>query len=124
MAAGFGLVHGLAFADTLTNLYLNAGPMALSILGFNLGIELMQIFIIALVIPFLILLSRTPFYRIVRGGGAILAAIAALGWVSERVSGQPNWVLVAVEQVANQSVWLLAGLALVAIISWLRDRMQ
>ena len=90
MAAGFGLVHGLAFANTLTNLHLNAGPMALSILGFSLGIELMQIFIIALVIPFLILLSRTPFYWIVRGGGAILATIAALGWVAERVSGQPN----------------------------------
>ena len=69
MAAGFGLVHGLAFANTLTNLHLNAGPMALSILGFSLGIELMQIFIIALVIPFLILLSRTPFYWIVRGAG-------------------------------------------------------
>ena len=43
VAAGFGLVHGLAFASTLANLHLEAGPMALSILGFNLGIELMQL---------------------------------------------------------------------------------
>ena len=38
VAAGFGLIHGLAFAGTLVNLRLEAGPMALSILGFNLGI--------------------------------------------------------------------------------------
>ena len=47
VAAGFGLVHGLAFAGTLANLQLDTGPMALSILGFNLGIELMQLFVIA-----------------------------------------------------------------------------
>jgi hypothetical protein len=118
VAGGFGLVHGLAFANTLTNLRLDAGPMALSILGFNLGIELMQVFIIALVIPWLILLSRTPAYRVVRLAGAILAGIAALGWVFERVLGQANWVTAVVEQMANQSLWLLAGLALMAVISW------
>jgi len=31
VAAGFGLVHGLAFATVLANLNLGAGPMALSI---------------------------------------------------------------------------------------------
>ena len=51
VAAGFGLVHGLAFAGTLANLHLEAGPMALSLLGFNLGIELMQLFVIALTLP-------------------------------------------------------------------------
>ncbi|NOT60997.1 MAG: HupE/UreJ family protein, partial [Acidobacteria bacterium] len=47
VAAGFGLVHGLAFATVLSDLQLSAGPLALSILGFNLGIELMQLFVIA-----------------------------------------------------------------------------
>ncbi|TAE23005.1 MAG: HupE/UreJ family protein [Cytophagales bacterium] len=92
IAAGFGLVHGLAFANTLTNLQLDAGPMALSILGFNVGIELMQLFIITLVFPGLILLSRTPAYRVIRLAGAMLAAIAAVAWVFERVSGEANWV--------------------------------
>lgn len=119
VAAGFGLVHGLAFASTLANLHLNAGPMALSILGFNIGIELMQVFIVTLIIPWLILLSRTSAYRVVRLAGAILAGIAALAWVFERVLGQANWVTAVVEQMAHWSLWLLTGLVLMAIISWL-----
>jgi hypothetical protein len=35
VAAGFGLVHGLAFATILADLNPSAGPMALSILGFD-----------------------------------------------------------------------------------------
>jgi hypothetical protein len=115
VAAGFGLVHGLAFAGTLSNLRLDAGPMALSLLGFNLGIELMQVFVVALTIPWLMLLSRTPAYRPVRLGGALLAAVAALAWVAERVTGQPNGLSVGIEWVvgyAPYALGLLAGLAL------------
>lgn len=122
VAAGFGLVHGLAFADTLANLQLDAGPMALSILGFNLGIELMQLLVIALVVPWLMLLSQTPYYGGLRRAGAVFAAVAATAWVVERLSGEPNAVTAAVEQVAGQAGWLLAGLALFALVSWWRTR--
>ena len=122
VAAGFGLVHGLAFAGTLVDLRLDAGPMALSILGFNVGIELMQLLVIALTIPWLMLLSRTPAYRVVRLTGAWLAAVAAVGWVVERVSGEPNAVTAAVGRVAGQAGWLLAGLALFALVGWWRMR--
>ena len=118
VAAGFGLVHGLAFAGTLINLHLDAGPMALSILGFNLGIELMQVGIIALVVPWLILLSQTSYYSGLRRAGAGFAAVAATAWVVERLSGEPNAVTVLVGQVARQAWWLLAGLALFALIGW------
>ena len=124
VAAGFGLVHGLAFANTLANLHLDAGPMALSILGFNLGIELMQVGIIVLVIPWLILLSQTALYQTVRICGAILAAVAALAWVVERVSGQGNWITAFIEKLANWAPWLLASLAIIAVISWLRGPLQ
>jgi len=87
IAAGFGLVHGLAFASVLSGLHLSAGPMALSILGFNIGIELMQLFVMAMVIPWLLLLSRTPFYKWVRVGGALFGGIAAVAWIVERVTG-------------------------------------
>ncbi len=83
---GFGLIHGLAFADTLTNLQLDTKELALSILGFNVGIELMQLFVIALTLPFLILFSKTRFYVSFRTSGAILTIIAALYWIVERVS--------------------------------------
>lgn len=115
VAAGFGLIHGLAFADTLSNLRLDAGPMALSILGFNLGIELMQLVVIALTIPWLMLLSRTPAYRSVRLAGAWLAGVAAIGWVVERVTGQRNVLSEGVEQVADYAPYALALLALSAL---------
>lgn len=119
VAAGFGLVHGLAFADTLTNLHLDTGPMALSILGFNLGIELMQLFVIALTIPWLMLLSRTYAYRTVRLTGALLAAVAAIGWAIERVTGQSNRLSEGVEQVAAYAPYALALLALLALcLTW------
>lgn len=78
VAAGFGLVHGLAFANTLTNLHLETSHLALSLLGFNLGIEVFQLLVVALTIPWLILLSRTPAYAYVRVGGALLAGVTAL----------------------------------------------
>ena len=124
VAAGFGLVHGLAFAGTLANLQLDTGPMALSILGFNLGIELMQLFVIALTIPWLMLLSRTPAYRSIRLMGALLAAVAAMAWIIERVSGQANGVTVLVSQLASWAPWLLAGLAAIALTSWVLNQKQ
>lgn len=122
IAAGFGLVHGMAFAGTLMNLHLDTGPMALSILGFNLGIELMQVGIIALVIPWLILLSQTPYYGGLRHTGAVFAGLAAVAWVIERLSGEPNAVTRVVEQVARQAWWLLGGLALLTLIGWWRGQ--
>ena len=91
--------------------------MALSILGFNVGIELMQLFVIALVVPWLILLSQTAFYQWVRIGGAGLAAIAALIWIIERVSGSPNRLgsfLQNISECAHLGVLLLALIALSA----------
>ncbi|MVN77483.1 HupE/UreJ family protein [Hymenobacter sp. HMF4947] len=125
VAAGFGLVHGLAFAGTLANLHLEAGPMALSLLGFNLGIELMQLFVIALTLPWLLLLSRTPAYPWVRVGGAAVAALAAVGWLVERVSGRANELGQAAGQVAAYAPYglgLLAALAL--LLTWQRQVRQ
>lgn len=115
IAAGFGLVHGLAFATVLSNFNLNAGAMALSILGFNVGIELMQLFVIALVVPWLILLGQTAFYQWIRIGGAVLAAIAALVWIVERVSGSPNKIGGFVQNIAEFAHLGILVLALIAL---------
>ncbi|MDO7844856.1 HupE/UreJ family protein [Hymenobacter sp. M29] len=122
VAAGFGLVHGLAFASTLAELHLPAGPMALSILGFNIGIELMQLFVIALTVPWLLLLSQTPGYAAVRVAGAVVAAVAALGWLVERISAQANPLTALVARVAQHAPWLLAALAMVAVVSFWRQQ--
>ena len=118
VAAGFGLVHGLAFASTLANLRLDAGRMGLSILGFNVGIELMQLVVIGLTIPWLLLLSRTPTYAVLRPVGAGLALVAALGWLAERLLSQPNWITGQITRAVPYAPWLLAALAGAALLSW------
>jgi len=115
VAAGFGLIHGLAFAAVLSDLHLGAGPMALSILAFNLGIEAMQLFVVLLIIPWLVLLSRTPWYQYFRITGASLAGIAALGWIAERSSGNANIISNAVLQIPNYVLWGIAGLAFLSL---------
>ena len=60
MAAVFGLVHGMAFSTTLSSLNLSGSQLALSLLGFNVGIEMMQLVVVLLVLPPLIVLARTP----------------------------------------------------------------
>ena len=115
IAAGFGLIHGLAFANTLANLSLDTSSMALSILGFNVGIELMQLLIIMVTIPWFILLSRTSVYRFVRLTGAILAVVAAIAWTAERVTGNANAWAGMVERIAGYAPYILLLLALTAI---------
>ena len=62
VAAGFGLVHGLAFATVLAGQGFDAWALASSILGFNLGIEVMQAAVVVLVLPWLTL--REPCARL------------------------------------------------------------
>ena len=119
VAAGFGLVHGLAFATVLAGLKLDAGPMALSIFGFNLGIELMQLFVIAVTAPWLILLSLTPAQKWIRLGGASLAAIAAAGWVVNRMSGESNGIERLMTTVTGFAPLGILLLAVVAISAYL-----
>ncbi len=86
IASGFGLVHGLAFATVLSNLGLSSKQMALSILGFNLGIEAMQLLVVIIVLPVLLMLSKKPFYSYIKNAGAIAAIILSLMWIYERIS--------------------------------------
>lgn len=118
IAAGFGLIHGMAFAGTLVNLNLDAEAMALSILGFNIGIELMQLAVIAVTVPWLIILSRTGVYQFIRVGGAIFAGIAAIAWMLQRYAGEPNWLSTLVEKIAAYAPWIIGGLALLALSSF------
>lgn len=122
VAAGFGLVHGLAFASTLATLHLTPGPMALSILGFNLGIELMQLAVVALTVPWLLQLSRTPVYAVVRVAGAGAAGLAALAWIVERLSSQATPFSDLVARAAQLAPWLLALLAALAIWSYWQQK--
>ena len=109
IAAAFGLVHGMAFSLTLADLNLDGRQLALSLLGFNLGIEAMQLLAVALVLPPLCLLARTPAYQPVRTTAAALTAVAAVGWMLARL-GLPNPVATGADHLAPAAGWLVAGL--------------
>ncbi|MCB9520394.1 MAG: HupE/UreJ family protein [Myxococcales bacterium] len=85
VAAGFGLVHGLAFASTLDGLGLGGRALVLALAGFNVGIEAGQLAIVLVVAPALMLLARRPAYgwvRVVLATGAIAASVF---WFWQRV---------------------------------------
>lgn len=118
----FGLVHGSAFAATLSDLRLGASELVISLLGFNLGIELMQLAVVLLVVPWLLLLSTHALYRWVRIYLALFAAIAACGWILERVTGVANPLTIGVVAILDNGVWLIGALALLAVVVRLSDR--
>ncbi len=81
----FGLIHGFGFASVLADLGLPQGVLALALLGFNVGVELGQLAIVAVFLPLAYALRRTLFYR--RGvlvGGSLLIALLAAVWLAER----------------------------------------
>jgi hypothetical protein len=116
IASGFGLIHGLAFATLLSNLNLETNKLILSLFGFNIGIEIMQIFVILIVMPWLLLLSPYKIYSWVRIIGAILAGIASIAWVLERYSERSNFISILLQNCANYSIWLVFGLAYFTIM--------
>jgi HupE / UreJ protein len=122
IALSFGLIHGLAFANTLTNLQLETGRIVLSILGFNIGIELMQLLVISVTIPWLILLSRTSFYTFFRTFGAIIGFVAACGWILERTINKGNYVTILIGKLTTHSLWLLLGLIVLAVFGYFMDK--
>ena len=85
----FGLVHGFGFAGALADLGLPSGALALSLAGFNIGVELGQLAIVAVFLPPAYMARATRGYALVlRGGSAVIAAVAAV-WLAERALDLP-----------------------------------
>ncbi|MGB7086565.1 MAG: HupE/UreJ family protein [Phormidesmis sp.] len=82
----FGLFHGFGFASVLADLGVTSQHAVLSLLAFNLGVELGQLVIIAVVFPVLYLLRKQLFYsRFVLKTGGMLLGVMSLYWLIERV---------------------------------------
>jgi hypothetical protein len=82
----FGLVHGFGFANVLIDLGLTDATLAVSLLGFNVGVELGQMAIVLVFLPIAYLLRGTFLYRslVLRMGSLLIAVIAGL-WMYERL---------------------------------------
>jgi hypothetical protein len=122
VAGGFGLIHGLAFATLIGHFGLEPLQKAQSILGFNVGIELVQLAVVATVMPALILLARTRTYPTLRVAGAIFTGAAAIAWIVERVGGETNFVGRLIDDGLAYSPWLVALLTLGALAATWAER--
>jgi len=79
LAFVFGLVHGFGFAGMLVEIGLPGDRLAAALLGFNLGVELGQLVIVAAVWPLLAVLLRGDALRRRRIVHAFSAPILAAG---------------------------------------------
>ena len=80
----FGLFHGFGFASVLGEKGLGGDYMVLSLLGFNVGVELGQVLIIILAFPILFLLRKTNIYPKLITFGSIILILISLYWFVER----------------------------------------
>lgn len=89
IAFSFGLVHGLGFADALRELGISSGQFGIVVplVGFNLGVEIGQLCVAAVVFPILWYLRRNPFF-VSRWAPACSIAVALAGsyWMFERIT--------------------------------------
>lgn len=85
MAFVFGLIHGFGFASVLSDLGLPQGSLLLALVGFNLGVELGQLAIVAAFLPLAWWLRATWAYRrVVLTAGSSAVTLVALVWLTER----------------------------------------
>ena len=86
LAFGFGFVHGFGFANALGELDADGTTLLPLLGGFNIGVELAQLGIVALVLPLIYSMRATRWY-----GGAVLPlgscalGMAGVVWMLQRV---------------------------------------
>jgi hydrogenase/urease accessory protein HupE len=85
----FGLVHGLGFADALKELGIGSGQFGIvsPLVGFNLGVEIGQLSVAAIVLPVLWQLRRhSIFVRRWVPACSAFVALAGSYWMVERIA--------------------------------------
>ncbi|MCC2684486.1 MAG: hypothetical protein K0R75_1385, partial [Paenibacillaceae bacterium] len=82
----FGLIHGLGFARAIGEIGFDTKNMVTSLVSFNVGIELGQLTVVAIVLPILLKMQKNPrMYRMFfRGASACILLIAAF-WFFQRI---------------------------------------
>ena len=86
IALAFGLVHGFGFASILGEMDLQRVGRTVSLLMFNLGIDIAEVMIVGLMWPFLRLLESTPHRALVTRLASSVVVALGLFWFVERVS--------------------------------------
>lgn len=88
IAFAFGLLHGFGFAAVLSEMGLPQGARLVSLVSFNLGVEVGQLAVVLAVMPFAYLLRGTRLYQgAVMPWGSTAIAGLALVWLIQRAAG-------------------------------------
>lgn len=116
IAIVFGLVHGLAFATTLSDFNLQGVSLLVALFSFNLGVELGQLAIIAIVGPLVLFLSRHMGYRLICFVTAFFALVSSLAWILERLD-VPNRIASSLESAAQQPEITLSGVVICLLVA-------
>tara|TARA_R110000851_G_scaffold83476_1_gene182347 strand:- start:2075 stop:3193 length:1119 start_codon:yes stop_codon:yes gene_type:complete len=93
VAFAFGLIHGAGYASVLGDLGLDAWTLVVALLGFNLGVEGMQLAVVALWVPLAYRLRHQAGYQwgVVGGGSLLVAALGTLWWVERTFNLRFAW---------------------------------
>jgi hydrogenase/urease accessory protein HupE len=81
----FGLIHGMGFADILTEMNLPKGELAIDLASFNIGIELIQLLIVIILLPILTLVHRSKFSQKTVIAVSAIAFLLGGMWLVERL---------------------------------------
>ncbi|MBS7671080.1 HupE/UreJ family protein [Croceicoccus gelatinilyticus] len=87
VATGFGLIHGLAFATLAAGSEGMPAQTLTTLLGFNIGIELVQLAVLAAALPILFLLMRNERFATFRTVAGAFTAICGGVWLLQRMPG-------------------------------------
>lgn len=88
IAFAFGLLHGFGFASVLADMGLPPGARVVSLVAFNLGVELGQLAVVLAVMPLAYAVRASTFYRrtVMQWGSSAIAGLA-LVWLVQRAVG-------------------------------------
>jgi len=83
----FGLVHGFGFAAALSEIHLSRDLLATALFSFNVGVELGQVSIVALLLPALWYLRKQSYNTmVVRLASCVILALGGY-WLWQRALG-------------------------------------
>ena len=85
IAGGFGLIHGFGFASALQELIVGKSNLLLTVVSFNMGVEVGQLMIFFVMLPILYLLKKQFDSRIITAGTSVAIFMLGFAWLIERI---------------------------------------
>jgi len=93
VALTFGLAHGFGFASVLADLGLPRGALLVSLVAFNLGVELGQLAVVGAALPLIYGLCRWRHYplAVLQGGSLAIVSVASLWFIQRAFDVALTW---------------------------------